>query len=128
MNLFDNYKIFTISNVIMGLVFSALYFITTGFIQYYNLVYGILTLGIAIWGIGRYYFKKIEDDKIRVGVQTSWLIVSFALGYISIIYAPVLFTRLDIIIIESILSIIQILWGSVLLAISYRKGYSVIKV
>ncbi len=72
--------------------------------------------------------KKIEDDKIRAGVQTAWLIVSFALGYISIIYAPVLFTKLEIIVIESILSIIQVLWGSALLAISYRKGYSVIKV
>ncbi|QGA53891.1 hypothetical protein GFS03_04505 [Sulfolobus sp. E5-1-F] len=128
MKLSDNYRIFTISNVIVGLIFSTLYFITSGFIQYYNLVYGILTLGIAIWGIGRYYFKQIEDDRIRAGVQTAWLIVSFALGYISIIYAPVLFTRLEIIVIESVLSIIQILWGSALLAISYRKGYSVIKV
>ncbi len=58
MKLSDNYRIFTISNIIVGLIFSILYFITSGFIQYYNLVYGILTLGIAIWGIGRYYFKK----------------------------------------------------------------------
>ncbi len=128
MKLDFNYKIYIFYNIIAGIIFSLIYLMSSGFVQYYNLVYGLLTLGISLWGLGRYLTRKVEDEKVRAGVQTAWLLVSFGLGYISIIYSPVLSTTMGILIIESVLSILQFLWGSILLAISYRKGYSIIKV
>lgn len=128
MNLDDNYKIYIFYNVISGVFFSLLYVMSKGFTEYYNLVYGLLTLAIAIWSLGRYLIGKAEDQRIKAGIQAAWLLVSFGLGYISIIYAPVLSTSIQILAIESFLSLLQFLWGSILLGISYRKGYSIIKV
>ncbi|ARM76942.1 hypothetical protein [Acidianus manzaensis] len=128
MNLTTNYKIFIFYNIILSFVFIVLYILSKGFVQYYNLVYGILILAITSFSILRFSINKLEDQKIRTGVQAAWLLVSFALGYISIVYAPVLLTSIQILITESIISLIQILWGSTLLVISYRKGYSIIKV
>ncbi|TRM78062.1 hypothetical protein DJ532_02270, partial [Sulfolobus sp. A20-N-F8] len=76
----------------------------------------------------RYLRNNNMEDKTRAGVQFSWLIVSFALGYISIIYAPVLYTTPSIVAIESLMSIIQAVWGASLLYLAYRRGYSIIKV
>lgn len=128
MKLNINYEVYLFYNLIAGISFSLLYLMSKGFVQYYNLVYGILILGISIWGLGRYFINRTEDQKIRVSVQTAWLLVSFGLGYISIIYAPVLSTSVEILAIESILSLLQFLWGSVLLTISYKRGYSIIRV
>ncbi|MEM0212581.1 MAG: hypothetical protein QXR72_14105 [Saccharolobus sp.] len=128
MKLNINYEVYLFYNLIAGISFSLLYLMSKGFVQYYNLAYGILVLGISIWGLGRYFINTTEDQKIRVSVQTAWLLVSFGLGYISIIYAPVLSTSVEILAIESILSLLQFLWGSVLLAISYKRGYSIIRV
>lgn len=128
MNLDNVYKVYILFNIIIGIIFSLLYITSKGFIQYYNLIYGILTLAIAIWGLGRYYMIKVQDERIRASIQASWLLVSFGLGYISVIYAPVLSTSTGVLVVETISSLAQILWGSVLLGISYRKGYSIIKV
>ncbi|MEM3974684.1 MAG: hypothetical protein QXR34_09335 [Saccharolobus sp.] len=128
MKLNINYEVYLFYNLIAGISFSLLYLMSKGFVQYYNLAYGILVLGISIWGLGRYFINRTEDQKIRVSVQTAWLLVSFGLGYISIIYAPVLSTSVEILAIESILSLLQFLWGSVLLTISYKRGYSIIRV
>lgn len=128
MNLDANYKLYLFYNLIAGIIFTLLYLISKGFVEYYNLIYGLLTIMITIWGLTRYFINKVEDQRIRVSVQATWLLVSFGLGYISIIYAPVLSTSIQILAIESILSILQFLWGSMLLVLSYRRGYSIIKV
>lgn len=128
MNLDVNYKLYLFYNLIAGIIFSLLYLMSKGFVEYYNLIYGMLTIMITIWGLIRYFINKVEDQRIRVSVQAAWLLVSFGLGYISIIYAPVLSTSIQVLAIESILSILQFLWGSILLVLSYRRGYSIIKV
>lgn len=128
MNLNILFKDYIIYNIIAGIIFSILYMLVDGFAKYYNLIYGILIIGIAAWSLGRYTLNKIEDDKIRSGVQAAWLLVSLALGYVSIIYAPILSSSIQITVVETILSLVQIVWGAILLGMSYKNGYSIIKV
>ncbi len=128
MKLVSLYNLYLIYNMLIGIGYALTFVILKGFIASYNLAYGIIILALTIFAILRLYLKSHENDKVKIGVQSSWLIVSFGLGYISLIYSPVLSTSIPILILESMFSIIQILWGSTLLGISYKKGYSIIKV
>ncbi len=129
MNLNSLFKYYLIVNFLMSVVYISIYMADVAyFVKIYNLTYGVLILILCIWGVIRYLRNNNIEDKIRAGVQFSWLIVSFALGYISIIYAPVLYTTISIVAIESLTSIIQAIWGASLLYLAYRRGYSIIKV
>ncbi|AOL17458.1 hypothetical protein BFU36_12870 [Sulfolobus sp. A20] len=129
MNLNNLFTYYLIVNFLMSIAYISLYIADIAyFVKIYNLTYGVLVLFLCIWGVIRYLRNNNMEDKTRAGVQFSWLIVSFALGYISIIYAPVLYTTPSIVAIESLMSIIQAVWGASLLYLAYRRGYSIIKV
>lgn len=128
MNLVTNFRIYLLINLVASFYFLGVYTILKGFLSTYNLMYGIIILVLAVSGILRIILTGDEGTKIRGGIQASWLIVSIGIGYISLIYAPVLKASIDILIEESILSLIQVVYGAFLLTYSYKKGYSIIKV
>jgi|BEDMetMinimDraft_1075159.scaffolds.fasta_scaffold00401_5 hypothetical protein len=120
------YTAYLVANMAIGLLFMAMIYVN-GLLGTYDLSYGILTLIISVWGLAR-TFKSSNEGKISAGVQHSWLLVSFAIGYISLALAPVFTASLAIVAFQSLLSAIQAVWGSFLLVQAYRSGYSIIRV
>ncbi|AAY81334.1 hypothetical protein [Sulfolobus acidocaldarius] len=129
MNVNNLFTYYLVVNFLISIAYISLYMADVAyFVKIYNLTYGVLILFLCIWDAIRYLRNNNIEDRTRAGVQFSWLIVSFALGYISIIYAPILYTTIFIVAIESLMSIIQAIWGASLLYLAYKKGYSIIKV